>query len=63
MELQFNYISTDKQRKRYILLDDEPQQALQVKTTAQRVSFLCIAKLAFYISQNNQNKSGGKRTR
>lgn len=29
VELQFNYINRDKKRRRYILLDDDPQ-ALQV---------------------------------
>lgn len=30
VELHFDYISKDKRRRCYILLDDEPQQALQV---------------------------------
>lgn len=30
VELQFDYISRDKKRRCYILLDDDPQQALQV---------------------------------
>lgn len=33
VELQFNYISRDKRRRCYILLDDDPQQALQVNNT------------------------------
>lgn len=33
VELHFNYISRDKRRRCYILLDDEPQQALQVEIT------------------------------
>lgn len=30
VELQFAYISREKQRRRYVLLDDDPHQALQV---------------------------------
>lgn len=30
VELYFDYISKDKRRRRYVLLDDDPQQALQV---------------------------------
>lgn len=33
VELQFSYINRDKKRRRYILLDDDPQQALQVHIT------------------------------
>ncbi|XP_018516543.1 serine/threonine-protein kinase 11-interacting protein isoform X2 [Lates calcarifer] len=29
VELQFDYISREKRRRRYVLLDDDPQQALQ----------------------------------
>lgn len=29
-ELQFDYINREKRRKCYVLLDDDPQQALQV---------------------------------
>lgn len=32
MELRFNYISREKRRRRYVLLDDDPQQALQALT-------------------------------
>nr|XP_020470912.1 serine/threonine-protein kinase 11-interacting protein isoform X2 [Monopterus albus] len=32
VELQFDYISREKKRRCYILLDDDPQQALQVLT-------------------------------
>ncbi|XP_076579725.1 serine/threonine-protein kinase 11-interacting protein isoform X1 [Chaetodon auriga] len=32
VELQFDYISREKRRRRYVLLDDEPQQALQALT-------------------------------
>ncbi|XP_028987169.1 serine/threonine-protein kinase 11-interacting protein isoform X2 [Betta splendens] len=32
VELQFDYISRDKRRKRYVFLDDDPQEALQVLT-------------------------------
>ncbi|KAM7365656.1 hypothetical protein PAMP_016571 [Pampus punctatissimus] len=32
VELQFNYISREKRRRRYVLLDDDPQQALQALT-------------------------------
>lgn len=30
VELHFDYISKDKRRRRYILLDDDPHHALQV---------------------------------
>lgn len=30
VELQFDYISMEKRRRCYALLDDDPQQALQV---------------------------------
>ncbi|XP_060724495.1 serine/threonine-protein kinase 11-interacting protein isoform X2 [Tachysurus vachellii] len=30
LELRFSYISHEKQRRRYLLLDDDPQEALQV---------------------------------
>lgn len=33
VELQFDYISREKRRRRYVLLDDDPQQALQVNIT------------------------------
>ncbi len=33
VELQFDYISMEKRRRRYVLLDDNPQQALQVNNT------------------------------
>lgn len=33
VELQFDYISREKRRRRYVLLDDDPQQALQVNDT------------------------------
>lgn len=32
-ELQFDYINREKRRKCYVLLDDDPQQALQVNHT------------------------------
>ncbi|XP_078099705.1 serine/threonine-protein kinase 11-interacting protein isoform X7 [Sander vitreus] len=32
VELQFEYISWEKRRRRYVMLDDEPQQALQALT-------------------------------
>ncbi|XP_041822149.1 serine/threonine-protein kinase 11-interacting protein isoform X2 [Chelmon rostratus] len=32
VELQFDYISREKQRRRYVLLDDDPRQALQALT-------------------------------
>ncbi|XP_022617624.1 serine/threonine-protein kinase 11-interacting protein isoform X1 [Seriola dumerili] len=32
VELQFDYISREKRRRRYVLLDDDPQQALQALT-------------------------------
>lgn len=32
VELYFDYISKDKRRRRYVLLDDDPQQALQALT-------------------------------
>lgn len=32
VELHFNYISRDRRRRRYVLLDDDPQQALQVNS-------------------------------
>ncbi|XP_042368999.1 serine/threonine-protein kinase 11-interacting protein isoform X2 [Plectropomus leopardus] len=32
VELQFDYISREKQSRRYVLLDDDPQQALQALT-------------------------------
>lgn len=32
VELQFDYISKEKQRRRYVLLDDHPQEALQTLT-------------------------------
>lgn len=31
--LQFDYINREKRRKCYVLLDDDPQQALQVNNT------------------------------
>uniref|UniRef100_A0A669CBJ8 Serine/threonine-protein kinase 11-interacting protein n=1 Tax=Oreochromis niloticus TaxID=8128 RepID=A0A669CBJ8_ORENI len=50
VELYFDYISKDKRRRRYVLLDDDPQQALQaltdilsnvVEENQRRVSELC----------------------
>ncbi|XP_039997864.1 serine/threonine-protein kinase 11-interacting protein isoform X2 [Xiphias gladius] len=32
VELQFDYISREKRRRRYVLLDDDPQEALQALT-------------------------------
>ncbi|KAM7375280.1 hypothetical protein PAMA_014398 [Pampus argenteus] len=32
VELQFNYINREKRKRRYVLLDDDPQQALQALT-------------------------------
>ncbi|XP_029373296.1 serine/threonine-protein kinase 11-interacting protein isoform X2 [Echeneis naucrates] len=32
VELRFNYISKEKRRRQYVLLDDDPQQALQALT-------------------------------
>lgn len=32
VELQFDYISQEKRRRCYVVLDDEPQQAVQVNT-------------------------------
>ncbi|XP_072303487.1 serine/threonine-protein kinase 11-interacting protein [Eucyclogobius newberryi] len=37
VELQFDYISKDKQKRRYVLLDDHPQEALQALTEVLRV--------------------------
>ncbi|XP_055084366.1 serine/threonine-protein kinase 11-interacting protein [Periophthalmus magnuspinnatus] len=36
VELQFDYISKEKQRRRYVLLDDHPQEALQALTEVLR---------------------------
>ncbi|CAL9698361.1 unnamed protein product [Knipowitschia caucasica] len=36
VDLQFDYISKDKQRRRYVLLDDHPQEALQALTEVLR---------------------------
>lgn len=33
VELQFDYINKAKRRRRYVLLDDDPRQALQVHNT------------------------------
>ncbi|XP_033857719.3 serine/threonine-protein kinase 11-interacting protein-like [Acipenser ruthenus] len=34
LELQFSYVSRDRQRRRYVMLDENPQQALQSLTEA-----------------------------
>lgn len=40
VELQFDYISREKRRKRYVLLDEDPQEALQVKHTVLKARIL-----------------------
>lgn len=50
VELQFNYINRDKKRRCYILLDDDPQQALQVHITHAHSSEIHPSPLTLYLN-------------
>lgn len=54
-ELQFDYINREKRRKCYVLLDDDPQQALQVNHTHTR-SKTCFPGSIFKIPHKNPNR-------
>lgn len=43
VELHFDYISRDKRRRRYVLLDDDPPQALQVGDASSHARWLPLA--------------------
>ncbi|XP_020497825.2 serine/threonine-protein kinase 11-interacting protein isoform X1 [Labrus bergylta] len=45
VELQFDYISREKRRRRYVLLDDDPLQALQALTD-----------VLFHVAEENQRR-------
>ena len=47
-ELQFDYINREKRRKCYVLLDDDPQQALQVNNTHTHTHTHTLFKRVFW---------------